>query len=409
MLRLITKADYAAVWLACGLAVAYALIPAVVQVATGVNIFDDLIVLALVSSALLLLGAWLPLFDWIHSSFAPRIAIDAERVCVVVWAMFVAFATVVWVTAPTIPLIAAMTGADAQTIAVTRELFLKARTGWQGSFVYINALFTSALLPFTLAVLFLRRSPYRWPCFLFFFLYSISFVEKAFFLKAAMPVAYLALQGEIRTFVRGNVLLLGIVGVMLILTRVSAGVDPGPDLTSGDFFSMRFVPRGSANKAIWRAVAVPVVTAADGVRLFNEDFAGQPLGGATSSLVSALLGQKRVAFERLTFASEFGQNETGTGSANAVYFVEALVNFGWAGVVVFSLVIGVIMRAFARTRNEALRSLWVLFALGVYSSGLIGVLLSLGFGLIIPFALLTDWRTGATGRLQSALSFPGTA
>jgi hypothetical protein len=406
MLRLITRADYAGVWLAVGLAVAYALVPSLVQMVTGVTVFDDLVVVALVSSVMLLAGSWLPIFDWIHSPYLPRIRIDDERMCLVVWLMFVAFALLAWATAPSIPLIVAITGGDAQTIAIARELFLKARTGWQGSFVYINAFFTSALLPYTLAVLFLKRSRYRWACFIFFFIYSISFVEKAFFFKAAAPVAYLAFQGQIRTILRGNTLLVAIVGVALLLTRISAGSQPAPELVPGDFFSMTFAPRGAANKTLWRMVAVPVVTAADGIRLFNEDFAGDPLGGVTSSFVAALVGKPRVPFERLTFAAEFGQNETGTGSSNAAYFVEALVNFGWTGVIVISLIIGLIMRVFARTRNEALRSLWFLFALAVYSSGFIGIVLSLGFGLVIPFALLTDWSRKTTHELASAVPDP---
>ncbi|HEY9225122.1 MAG TPA: hypothetical protein VIP11_00660 [Gemmatimonadaceae bacterium] len=391
MLRFITNADRAGSVVAFMLAVGYALVPVIVARVTGVDAFDDLIVLALCAAGFVFLGSRLPFLDWLHSRHLPRLALPTETVVGAFWLAFFVFACVAWITAPSIPIIAALSGADAQAIATSREMFLKARTGWQASFVYINALFAGALIPYLLAVMFLTRSRYRWLCFAFFFVYSISFVEKAFFFKAALPLTYLVFQGRLRTAIRGNVLISGIAGVLLAITAVSAGSDTGPEALAGEFFSTSFTPSGSVNKIVWRTVAIPVVTAVDGIRLFNEDFAAEPLKGATSTPIAALTGVKRVEFERLTFASQFGQNMTETGSANSVFFVEALINFGWTGVVIISLVIGLILRLFARTRDDALRAVWPLFAIGVYTSGLIGMLLSNGFIVVIPMALLCAW------------------
>jgi hypothetical protein len=134
------------------------------------------------------------------------------------------------------------------------------------------------------------------------------------------------------------------------------------------------------------------VTAADAIRVLQEQFSGQPLWGATSSFVASLFGMERIEFERLVFAAQWGQNATGTGSSNSVYITEAFINFGWSGVVIFSFLIGLMMRMFAVSRDEAFRALWPLFAFGVYTSGLIGLLLSNGFVLLFAIALFTRIR-----------------
>ncbi len=137
---------------------------------------------------------------------------------------------------------------------------------------------------------------------------------------------------------------------------------------SGDpFFSVSYAPQGGLQHLIWRSVAIPLVTAADAIRVLQEQFSGQPLWGATSSFVASLFGMERIEFERLVFAAQWGQNETGTGSSNSVYITEAFINFGWSGVVIFSFLIGLMMRMFAVSRDEAFRALWPLFAFGVYT------------------------------------------
>ena len=101
--------------------------------------------------------------------------------------------------------------------------------------------------------------------------------------------------------------------------------------------------------------------------------------GATSTVIAGLTGKEKIQFERDVFAAQWGQNETGTGSSNSLYVTEAFVNFGHAGVVIFSVLVGLILRFFAQSKDEAFRSLWMLFALGVYTAPLTGMLFSNGF------------------------------
>ena len=126
--------------------------------------------------------------------------------------------------------------------------------------------------------------------------------------------------------------------------------------------------------------------------MFHEVFNDRPLSGETSSLLARLRGNEQIEFERLVFAEQWGQNQTGTGSANAVYFIEAFINFGYAGVIGFSLVVGIILRLFARTSDRAFQAIWVLFCMNIFSAGLIGTLLSNGMVLLILLAVFVRFQ-----------------
>lgn len=401
LLERLTRASNGALYLSIAVLLAYSLLPVIVA-----DVFDlgpeyrELAWVAAVGAAFIWIGAKLPLPDRRLAGAFPRIALDFKSFNFAVWLSFIAFVIVAWTTADEIPLIAALNGADPSTIAVLREEFLKARTGWEASFVYIDAVLCGALIPYSIAQMFLRKLPGRWFAFVFFFIYCISFVEKAFFFKAALPLLYLMAQGRIRFSLRPNrsvlvplrptVLILLMAGTLMTVAAVagSASATTGGE---GDFFSVGYQARGALALLLWRSVAIPVITAAEAVRVWHQHFDGRLLLGATSSLISSASGMKHVEFERLVFAAQWGQNETGTGSSNSVFLTEAYVNFGWAGVVMVSLLVGAIMRLFATSTNEAFKSLWMLFAFGVFVSGLIGLLLSNGFILILMLELFVEF------------------
>jgi hypothetical protein len=81
-------------------------------------------------------------------------------------------------------------------------------------------------------------------------------------------------------------------------------------------------------------VAVPVITAYQGLELFfSNEFHGEYLYGATSSLLSSIFGLERINFERALYQSQFGGSET--GNANQFYLIEAFINYGYLGVFYF--------------------------------------------------------------------------
>lgn len=401
MLGALTRASCGPLYLSIAVLLAYSLLPAIVADVFGLGSeFGELAWVSALAAVSIWIGAMIPMVGRHSPGAMPRVGVDIKTFNTVVWALFIAFAMVAWTTADEIPLIAALNGADPATIAVLREDFLKARVGWEASFVYINAILCGALIPYSIAQMFLRKLPGRWLAFAFFFAYCISFIEKAFFLKAVLPLLYLMAQGRIRFSLkptrsalvplRPAVLLLLMAGILVVITVLSgsASATTGGE---GDFFSVGYQARGALGLLLWRSVAIPVITAAEAIRVWHQQFDGRLLWGATSGLISGITGMKHVEFERLVFAAQWGQNETGTGSANSVFITEAYVNFGWVGVVVISALVGAILRLFAKSANEAFRSLWILFAFGVFVSGLIGMLLSNGFILILMLELFVNF------------------
>lgn len=402
LLAALTSARSGPLLLCLGMLVAYCLLPLIIDAASSGTVrFGILATMTTVSVLAVLAGALTPVLDPWTSGRLPRLAVGSGTFNAAVWTPFLLFACVAWATAPEIPLIAALSGADPNEIAILREQFLKAREGWQASFVYINAIFSGALLPYSLALMFLHGMRVRWLAAGFFFLFCISFLEKVFFFKIALPMLYLILQGKAHTRLSPRMMVLGMCAILAAVTVFSGSGQLGAIQGDG-FFSVTYVPEGGLAHLLWRSVAIPMVTAADAIRVLAEHFNDQPLLGATSSFLAGMFGMERIEYERMVFAAQWGQNETGTGSANSVFFTEAFVNFGWLGVILFSYVVGLLMRMFAVSRDEAFKALWLLFAFGVYTSGLIGMLLSNGFILLFIMALFVRIRV-RTSRGRSFL------
>ena len=323
---------------------------------------------------------------------AGKLPITLEAFTALVWVPFLLIAVLILATAPAIPLVTALQGGSADLIALQREEFLKSREGFAAVFVYLHAFFTGALVPYSIALMFIHKFRWRWILTALALLYTISFVEKAFFLKVALPLIYLFGTGAVRSRFGPKTTVAMAAAILVFVTTVSgSGSDPGIG-NSADFLSANYSPTGPIDHIIWRSLAVPVFTAADALHVFATYFNGEWLWGATSSFFSSIFGQNRIAFERLVFEAQWGQNETGTGSSNSVYFTEAFVNFGWVGVIVFSFFIGRVLTWFARSRDGAFRAIWPLFVMGLYSAGLIGSLLSNGFLLMLLIGLFIHIR-----------------
>jgi hypothetical protein len=387
---------------------AYVVLPAeIAGRAGGSPYFLQLAWMCALAAVFVVVGAMLPLP--LHRM--PKVRIPMEVVLAIVWVAFLAYAVAVCATAEGIPLLASLHGADQATITTLRENFLKARVGWQAGFVYMNAIFAGFLLPYCIALMFLHRVRFRWLCFLGFLLYSLSFVEKAFFLKAVVPLFYLALERRLKTRISPGFVCLVAAGLLVGVTVASRiGATDGP-YPNGTFFSTNYVPGSPLEYMVWRSVSVPVTTATDAIRVFKEQFDGKLLLGRTSSLVAKATGSEQVPFERTVFEQQWGQLETGTGSSNSVYVTEAYVNFGLAGVAAFSLFVGVVLRLFAKSRDVAFQSIWMLFCLNIFTAGVMGTLLSNGFLLVLLMTMFMKMKTpphrmpkkaSGTARLEEA-------
>jgi hypothetical protein len=396
MIRWLLAPQNSAVIFSAALGAVYGLLPLLMGYLGLDQSFLKLGMLSLISSAGIIVGAAIP----VGATKLLRLRIDTNTFVALIWAPFIAFAVLALLTADRIPLIASLTGEDPATISYLRERFLKAREGWQSSFVYINAIFTGAFIPYTLGLMFLKRTSVRWWCFSFFIAYSLSFVEKTFFFKAMIPLIYLVAQDKVRTPFHARTVIAATLGLLLAVTVLSGAGNVDESTNDSDFISLSYAPKGALEHIAWRSLVIPVLTAADTIRVHDEMFNGSPLLGATSSLLAGIFGMERVPLERLVFFEQWGQNETETGSSNSVFVAEAFVNFGLFGLVILSLAIGVIFNAIATSRDEALRALWPLLAFALLTSGFIGVMASNGFLLFFLFLMFFQTHNEATAPMH---------
>lgn len=345
------------------------------------------------------IGFKIPAFDGRFRRGAPCLEVDASMLVITTWLIFGLFVLVTFATAPSIPILSAIGGVDPNILSQERGDFLKGRQGAGLALLYLSTLLSTTAVPYTIILLYAAHHRARHILAALFFLFCISFVQKALFLNLVLPM--LAFFAKERKLGRGRAALWagGSAAFLLLLTIIST--DSTSNATTdifetADIFTANFLPTSSMGYFIWRALAVPIFTATDTLTVHQESFGGQPLLGATSSLLAALFGQERVNLERYVFEYQFG-GWNDIANANAVWVTDAYVNFGWPGVGGFGLVIGQIFRWFRLSPDIAFRSIWPVFAFGLFSASLIGMMLSNGFLFMLLFALFVRIRNGSLG------------
>lgn len=375
------------VWVFCmSIFFGYGVVAGIALWETGNHHYREVMILAGISVVTIALFGRVA---WFGQNFRlRRIPLDRERFLIAVFLSFGIVAAYIVSTAPGIPLAAWAAGADPADLVVMREEFLKARSGAEAVLPYVNSILAGVFVPYALAEMFLRKHKWRWFCFIGFLIYCVLFIEKVYFLKAMVPLTLvLIFFSEFR--IRKLFPLLFASAILLYGLGVVSGFGEGEgSVLTQDYFSNAYRPTGALNYLLWRAIAVPVFTAADTLSYFDEILGSTPLFGASSGTLATLLGSERVYLEREVFAYQWGQTETGTGSSNAVFFVDAFANFGYAGVILYSVGVALVLRYFAKTQDRSLYCLWPLLAFGFYVSGFVGNLLSGGFLLIILFSMV---------------------
>jgi oligosaccharide repeat unit polymerase len=322
--------------------------------------------------------------------------VGPEWLATAVWLPYLACLFYIIATSPSIALVDAIRGADAAAIATAREEFLKAREGIDALLVYMYAAFTCALVPYMISVQYLHRIRGRHIQLLCFLATLLPSLEKALAVRALLPIAVIAVnQGMVSSKRVALFMLGGLIALMTLLSIIAAGdsADESSILEKDnpyEVFTSKQPILSVGNRALW----VPYATAYDWLRYFQEVRGGEFLWGATSSVGSLLTGRERVNVEREVFYFAWGQNQTWTGSANAAYFVDAYVNFGWVGVAVSSVVCSMIAGWFLRYSNAGGKSVYACFAFMISIGSLVSVLFSGGLLVLMVMArFLTHART----------------
>ena len=318
-----------------------------------------------------------------------KINLNFEKAIFILFSFFVLIVMIIFITAPNIPILQSLRGATREDLSQSREDFLKARQGWQSSLGYIIGAVNAYFIPYFISLAFLRNHKYKFIYAGIFLLYCLSFLEKAYFLKLAIPLFFLY---HYKAKNKSVFVLKGVSIIMLaIFLMYSLAGHSGSDIDSEEeMFSILHTPNGIFQAIIWRSAIVPIVTALDGVRIFLTEFNSQFFHGNTSSLIAFITGGERINFERQLYQSQFGGSET--GNSNQFFLIEAYINFGISGVVIFSFIVGKFIRNIILSNDIALLSIAPLFIFHLFNAGLIGILFSNGFLLFYIFIKISDLK-----------------
>lgn len=315
--------------------------------------------------------------------------IDFRFVNRMIFLVFFAVVMIIFITAPSIPIIdAILFGSNGDDLNQSRENFLKTRTGWEQGLNYIIGMLTSYILPYLIAFSHYHKVKSRWKYTFLFFLYCISFLEKAYFLKVVIPllIIYIVLSKRpLFLAIKGLAMIL----LMFVFMFSIAGYgESDGTIYNDDFFSMQFAASGTIQKVLWRILVVPVVTAFDALNVFASDFNNNFFNGKTSSLISFFLGEEQLNFERYLYFSQFGGG--GFGNSNQFFGIEAYVNFGYSGVFIFAIAVGYFIDKAIRSLDLAYISIMPLLIYNLFNAGLIGNLFSNGY--VIFFGLISTFK-----------------
>lgn len=297
-------------------------------------------------------------------------------------------------TAPGIALVAALKGVPMGELSGLREEFLRTREGWEKGLNYIYSICITSLVPFAIAKMFVVKARFRF-FMLFAFLLSLALtLEKGRTVVAMLPLVVLYVNsGDHKKAYRAIYALVLIVGLISIVAR--GGLTSNEATTTSA--ALEGVPeqynlfKGESGQGYYimnRVGYIPYITAIDWLNYREQVLRGDDVNGRSIGIVAFLLDQEKINLEREVFAFQWGQNDTGTGSSNTAYFVDAYLNFGVFGVIIYSLILSFIVRIVVISNDAALISCLSIPLLYVCFTSLPAVLFSGGLGFLFILALM---------------------
>lgn len=330
-----------------------------------------------------------------------RWSIDVVNLSYVIFGLYLGLIVYISITADQIALFIVFQGASIGDLAKSREMFLRTREGWEAAIPYINAMFVMALLPYSIASLFFVHHKLRF-YFLGIFLFCVLLtLEKSVALMALIPIIILSVNASDRGKNKSFKIIAAVIVLISGVSFLARGGLQDETLVSVRGDSAATIPEDYkllkcdnqicyiANRVLW----IPYATAIDWLRYQDEELDGNYVLGRSIGPIATLLDTTKINLEREVFAFQWGQNETGTGSSNTAYFIDAFVNFSWIGVILYAMILALIVKIIDVSDNCPVKcTIFIsLFYLGVNS--LPPMLFSGGLIVIIFIALFFKQRT----------------
>ncbi|MDR0276667.1 MAG: hypothetical protein LBJ37_02145 [Paucimonas sp.] len=296
-------------------------------------------------------------------------------------------------TAPGIALFEALRGASASEVSGLREEFLRSREGWERGLLYVYAIGVSAFMPLVISQLFITRSRWRFVV-LGAFLFSLALtLEKSRALVAMLPLVVIFINSG--SSKKAYAVMASLVALIVLVSALARGgmtseesaQEVNPLSGVPDAYNLFVGETSQVYYIINRVFYIPYVTAIDWLRYRDEVLNGESTHGRSISAIAWITGQERISLEQEVFAFQWGQNETGTGSANSAFYVDAYLSFGYFGVILYSIILAFCVRVCVCSANKALIACLAISVYYVCFNSLSGVLFSGGLGFIFMLAL----------------------
>jgi hypothetical protein len=139
-----------------------------------------------------------------------------------------------------------------------------------------------------------------------------------------------------------------------------------------------------ANRVVW----IPYITAYDWLKFHDEVLGGELVLGRSIGIVSFLMGKPRVWLDQMVYQFQFGASPRGAGTSNAIFLVDAKLNFGWLGAIMYCVLFTLFAAVVFASQNMVTQVASVTSFLTASVSSLTATLLSGGLLLYIFLALV---------------------
>ncbi len=321
------------------------------------------------------------------------------------WVIFCLYLSVViyaCVTVPEVPLFAAFKKTAVYKLSLLREQFLRTSTGYAKIPLYIYTICINSIIPLILTQMFLDKKPKRF-ILLFLFLFTLMLnLEKGRTLVALLPliVFYVNEKKPMKAFSVG-ILLVSIILCMSFLSRGGLSNEPMDKSAvlqnKYNLFadnSSKLSKLSQAYFLINRVCYIPYMTAIDWLDYKKIKLNDNLVYGQSISLVSWITGKEKINLEREVFSYEWGQFETGTGSANTVYYIDAYLNFGIFGVLLYSILLAILIKIGIASQNKSIMATMTVTLYFICCNALPAMLFSGGLMFLLFIATFFRQKSG---------------
>lgn len=365
------------------------------------------------------------------------------RLSVIAFCMYAASLGYAVYLADAVPVIVALKGGTLMEIAQVRGQFLAGLEGYESLLRYAVFILGRSVMPLILVAAFVTKSTLRYCLLVAVLVFSMLSLEKAAPVFIFLPcIFYFFASKRWSSMLGAAILMLTSIGVMTILAMGGVGdsqsrsdgklvedpaaqqvsVPPGMPIQEAMGLPGRFylpyllqawpnfettpvepvqpvdaTTVSSKLLALFnRIVWIPYITAYDWLGFHRTVLNGELTLGRSVGFVHLLFGEPKMLLEKMVYVYEFGASPGGVGASNTVFFVDAKLAFGWAGVVVYCLIFTFCAACIFSSGSRVLMVSSVVCFFVASVSSLTATLLSGGLFIYVVLAFLLFERQAAS-------------